>query len=400
MKKPLEAVRVAEHVYWVGAIDWESRDFHGYATGRGTTYNAYLVVAEKIALVDTVKAPYVSELLSRIASVVDPERIDIVVSDHSEMDHTGALPEIVAAVKPDHVYASVMGVKALSKHFHDGPEVTAVRDGEKLSLGNASLTFLETRMLHWPDSMIAYLDTDKVLFSQDAFGMHLATAERFDDEIDAAVMREEAARYYANILLPFSPLVAKLLARVKELALPIQVVAPDHGPIWRKDFGRIAGWYAAWANKQPSRKVVIAYDTMWGSTAKMARAIADGAAAGGASPTIVPLRAGTRADVATAVLEAGALLVGSPTLNQQMFPTVADVLCYLKGLKPTGLIGGAFGSYGWSGEALGQVRGLLEEMKVELVSPGVRAEYVPTENALMECRALGDLVATRLSGAR
>jgi flavorubredoxin len=396
MKKPLEAVRVSGHVYWVGAIDWDLRDFHGYATARGTTYNAYLVLAEKIALIDTVRAPYVPELLSRIASVIDPEDIDIVVSNHSEMDHSGGLPEIVATVRPERVYASAAGVKALSKHFHGGPEVTPVKDGERLSLGDASLTFLETRMLHWPDSMFSYLDVDQVLFSQDAFGMHLASAERFDDEIDAAVMREEATRYYANILMPFSPLVTKLLERVKELALPTRVVAPDHGPIWRRDFGRIAGWYGAWAKREPTRKVVITYDTMWGSTAKMARAIADGAAGAGASPRVLPLRASTRADVATEVLEAGALVVGSPTINRGMFPTVADVLCYLKGLKPAGLIGASFGSYGWSGEAVGEVHGLLEEMKVELISPGVRTEYVPTEQALMECRELGQAVARRL----
>lgn len=399
MARPFEAIKITDRVYWVGAVDWEIRDFHGYSTERGTTYNAYLVLADKITLIDTVKAPFLDQLLSRIASVVDPKEIDVVVSNHSEMDHSGCLPRVAAAVEPNEIYASQMGVKALSAHFHEGPAVQAVEDGGSLSLGNMSLTFIETRMVHWPDSMMSYLAEEELLFSQDGFGMHLASTEMFDDRIDDCILDWEAAKYYANILMPFSPIVAKVLAKIGELDLPLKFVAPDHGPIWRRDFKRIIDAYGRWAEQKPNKKVVIVYDTMWGSTAKMAHVIADALGAAGCDPRVLKLRASHRSDVATEVLESGALLVGTPTINNQMFPTVADVLYYLKGLRPRNLVGAAFGSYGWSGEGVPQVAEILTAMGVDLVQAGgeaVRSQYVPTEEVLDDCRRLAGLVSERL----
>ena len=390
------AVKISEHVHWVGAIDWEIRDFHGYATNRGTTYNAYLVLADKIALIDTVKAPFRDELLARIASVVDPSDISIIVSNHAEMDHSGCLPDVVDLIQPEQIVASKMGAKALQSHFHGRFDVTPVEDGGTLSLGDVELQFLETRMLHWPDSMFTYLPADELLFSQDAFGMHLASTERFDDGVDEAVLYDEAAKYYANILMPYSPMVKKLLERVKELDLPFKLVAPDHGPIWRSGFDMVVEGYAKWSEQKPTLKAVVVYDTMWGSTAQMARAIADGLAAGGARPSLVPLRGSHRSDVAAELLEAGALLVGTPTINNNMFPSLGDVFLYLKGLRPRNLIGAAFGSYGWSGEGVPQINAMLKEMKVELVSDGLSVQFVPDEKDLDECRKLGQRVAGRL----
>ncbi len=391
------AVKISEHVHWVGAIDWEIRDFHGYATNRGTTYNAYLVLADKIALIDTVKAPFRDELLARIASVVDPSDISIIVSNHAEMDHSGCLPDVVDLIQPEQIVASKMGAKALQSHFHGRFDVTPVEDGGTLSLGDVELQFLETRMLHWPDSMFTYLPADELLFSQDAFGMHLASTERFDDGVDEAVLYDEAAKYYANILMPYSPMVKKLLERVKELDLPFKLVAPDHGPIWRSGFDMVVEGYAKWSEQKPTLKAVVVYDTMWGSTAKMAHAIADGLAAGGARPSLVPLRGSHRSDVAAELLEAGALLVGTPTINNNMFPSLGDVFLYLKGLRPRNLIGAAFGSYGWSGEGVPQINAMLKEMKVELVSDGLSVQFVPDEKDLDECRKLGKSVARRLA---
>lgn len=396
MPKPFEAVKIGERVYWVGAVDWAIRDFHGYSTRRGTTYNAYLVLADRITLIDTVIAPFRDELMSRIASVVDPRDIDVVVSNHAEMDHSGLLPEVVRAVRPSEVIASTMGAKALADHFRELAPVTPVKDGERRSLGNMSLTFLETRMLHWPDSMVSYLAEEQILFSQDAFGMHLASAARFDDELDPAVLDQEAKKYYANILTPFSPVVTKALARFGELALPTKLVAPDHGPIWRKGIAGIMESYARWAAQRPTRKAVVVYDTMWNSTALMARAIGEGLAAAGGTPALLPLGSSDRAEVATEVLDAGALIVGTPTINGQMFPTVADALTYLMGLKPANLIGAAFGSYGWSGEGAVRVHEALGEMKVELVAEPLRVRYVPREEDVGACSALGREVASRL----
>jgi len=396
MSDTFRAVKITDHVYWVGAIDWTLRDFHGYLTSRGTTYNAYLIVANKITLVDTVKAPYEDEMLSRIASVVEPERITYIISNHSEMDHSGCLPSVMQRVKPEKVFASTMGVKALREHFHGDLEFVSVKDGESLSLGNLSLRFFETKMLHWPDSMFSYLPEEKVLFSQDGFGMHLASSERFDDEISDDILHYEAAKYYANIILPFSPIVPRTLEKFLKLNLPVNLIATDHGPIWRSGITKILDLYAQWARHDPSNKCVIVYDTMWQSTRKMAQAIAEGVSAGGARVKVMPLSVSHRSDVALEMLDASALLVGSPTINNTMFPTVADVLCYLEGLRPTNLIGAAFGSYGWSGEAVKMIEDHLTEMKVELVDKGISARYVPMAEVLAQCVSLGVRVAEEL----
>lgn len=394
---PFHAVPVTDRIYWVGAVDWNLRYFHGYATERGTTYNAYLILADKVTLVDTVREPFVGELLERIASVIDPASIDYIVSNHAEMDHSGGLPEVISAVKPEKVFASVNGVKALTDHFHLGQEITPVKDGESLSLGNATLSFMETRMLHWPDSMFSYLVEDRVLFSNDAFGMHLASAERFDDEIDDYLLDHEAAKYYANILLPYSSLVTKLLDKVAASGLALDIIAPDHGPIWRCKPEHILNAYGVWAAQCPTNKALIVYDTMWHSTEKMAHAIAEGITDGGATVKILPLDAFQRSNVAAEMLDAGALVIGSPTMNNNMFPTVADVLTYLKGLRPQNIVGAAFGSYGWGGEAAKQIHDTMTAMGIDMVADPLRVKYVPDHAALTQCYDLGKSIAEALS---
>lgn len=396
MKDVLKAVKVTEDIHWVGAVDWAVRDFHGYFTGRGSTYNAYLIVGDDPILIDTVKAPFKDEMLARVSSVVDPADIRFIISNHAEADHSGCLPQVIEAVNPEKVFASEMGVKALTDHYRMGREIVPVKDGESLSLGNVQFSFLETRMLHWPDSMFTYLPGAEILFSQDAFGMHLATSERFADEIDESVLEYEAARYYANILLPLSSFVTRLLDRVTGLGLRLSMILPDHGPMWRNDPGKMVGLYAKWAGQERVNKAVIVFDTMWQSTAKMAKAIGEGLASGGTEVKVMPLRACHRSDVATEILDAGAVLVGSPTLNNNVFPTVADVLTYLKGLKPKNLIGGVFGSYGWSGEATKLIEKALAEMKVEMVAEPVQAKYVPDSTDLEKCYSLGKQVAEEL----
>jgi flavorubredoxin len=396
MTAGFRAIEIADRVFWVGAIDWGIRNFHGYLTSRGTTYNAFLVLGERPALIDTVKPPFGDEMLARIASVIDPAKIEVIVSNHAEMDHSGFLPQAIERIRPSKIVASPAGRDALERHFRIGASIEAVKTGDALDLGGATLRFVEARMLHWPDSMFSYLAEGGVLFSNDAFGMHLATSERFADELDPALLREEGAKYYANILQPLSPIVRAFLDKLPGLGLDIRTIAPDHGPIWRREPGWIVDRYAEWAAPKPSRKAVVVYDTMWGSTAKMARAIGDGLAAGGASVVQMPLDGAHRSDVATELLGAGALLVGSPTMNNQLFPAMADAMTYLEGLKPKNLIGASFGSFGWSGEATAQLDERLKRMKVELVADGLKLKYIPSGEELEACRNLGLAVAEKL----
>jgi flavorubredoxin len=396
MNSVYKAVKISERVYWVGAIDWNIRDFHGYTTRRGTTYNAYLILSDKITLIDTVREHFRDEMLSRIASVINPQDISFIVSNHSEMDHTGSLAAVMDIVKPDAVYASVMGAKTL-REMYSMDRIIPVKDGETLDLGTMTLSFLETRMLHWPDSMFSFITEEKILFSQDAFGMHLATSERFADEIDQSILDYEGATYFANILLPYAQLVLKLVEKVGNLGYEFAIVAPDHGPVWRKDFDRVIQRYSAWARQGPLKKAVVVYATMWHSTELMARAISEGLAQSDVDVKLMSMAENHRSDVAYEVLDAGALIVGSPTLNNNVFPSIADVLTYLKGLRPRNLVGAAFGSYGWSGESIRQIEDTLKEMKVELIGDAISTKHVPDFPVLDQCFSLGKMIGERLN---
>jgi len=393
--KACRAVQISENVYWVGAIDWDIRNFHGYSTDRGTTYNAYLIMADKVTLVDTVKAPFKDEMLARVRSLIEPEKIDYMISNHAEMDHSGCLPEMIEIIRPEKVFASVKGAEALDMHF-GLKDITAVEDGGEIDLGNMKITCLETRLLHWPDSMVSYLDEDRLLFSQDGFGMHLASNERFDDELDDYILHYEAAKYYANILLLYSHIAAKVVKRIEESGFDIRTIAPDHGPVWRDKIPWIMDLYRKWSARELKKKAVILYDSMWDSTRMMARAVEDGLTEGGVHVKVLNATATSRAEVVTELIDAAALIVGSPTLNNHIFPTVADKMTYIKGLKPKGIVGAAFGSYGWSGESVRVLNAWLEDMDVELVSEGLRIQYVPKSDDLEQCRQLGLKVAERI----
>jgi len=400
MRYSAEAVKISENVYWVGAIDWGIRDFHGYNTSRGTTYNAYLILAEKNVLIDTVKMPFFDEMLARISSIISPSEIDYIISNHSEMDHSGALVKTAEIIKPEKVFCSKNGAEALKKHLNPPFELNIVKTGDKITFGGKTVSFIETRMLHWPDSMFTYLHEDCILFSQDAFGMHLASSERFYDKIDNYILETEAEKYYANILLPYSDLVIKLLSQIPSLNIEIKMIAPDHGPIWHSNgICKILSLYEKWALQKPQNRAIITFDTMWGSTTKMAEAIGDGIIANGSEVKIMPLNANHRSDIATEQLNAGALLIGSPTINNNIFPTVADLIFYLKGLRPKNKIGTAFGSYGWSGEATKQLDSLLKEMKFDIISEPISVKYVPTKDELKNCFELGKKIAEKLKSS-
>jgi flavorubredoxin len=392
----MRPVEIAQGIYDVGAIDWNIRDFHGYSTHQGTTYNAYLILDEKITLIDTVKKEFADPLIENISRIVDPKKIDYVVSNHTEMDHSGGLARVMHRIGEDKpIYCSKIGHKNLAKHFPQKWNYQPVEDGGQLSVGKRTLIFMETRMLHWPDSMFTYCKEDKILFSSDGFGQHFAGLEKFDDQLGDRIM-PHAKKYFANILLLYSPLIIKLVEKVKQMGLSINMICPDHGIIWRKDPLKIIKAYVEWSEQKPKRKALVVYDTMWHSTEMMAEAIVDALGREGVDVQPMHLRKWHRSDIMTEALDAGAIIVGSPTLNNGLFPTVSDLLTYMKGLKPQNKIGAAFGSYGWSGEATKLITQELEEMKFKVIDSPLKVQYVPDQKALEACRALGKKIADEL----
>ncbi len=393
----MNSVKIKDNIYWVGAVDWDVRDFHGYSTNRGTTYNAFLIIDEKITLIDTVKKSLQGDFLSRLKEVIDPEKIDYIVVNHVEMDHSGCLPEMVEMIKPEKVICSKMGHKALLQHFHqeDWPYEIAT-PGKDISIGKRTLSFMETRMLHWPDSMFTYVKEDKLLFTSDAFGQHLATSERFDDEVDQAILLEELTKYYANILTLYSPKVRKLIQTVQESGLEIDMIAPDHGVIWRSNPSLAIEAYDKWSHNRGDGNALIIYDTMWHSTEMMAKEVAAGLQDEGVSVKLLNLRYNHRSDVMREVLNASAIILGSSTLNNGLLPRMAGFLMYMSGLRPTNKIGAAFGSFGWSGESVKLLNKAMEEMKFDIVDDGLRIKYVPEADHLTQCVELGRKVGKAL----
>jgi flavorubredoxin len=383
-------IELAKGIYWVGAVDWDVRDFHGYSTNRGTTYNAFLIVDEKVTLFDTVKRSHLDDLLRHVRNIIDPEKIDYIVVNHVEMDHSGSLPELMEIIKPEKLFCSPMGHKAILDHFHreDWP-FEIVKSGSELNLGKRTIQFIETRMLHWPDSMFSFVKEDGILFSSDAFGQHYATSERFDDEVPLSEVMEESAKYYANILYLFSPLVKKLLEAVAGMNLDIKMIAPDHGVIWRSNMGVILEAYRKWSSGECREKALVIYESMWHSTEMMAHAIAAGLEETGVSTDLINLKVNHRSDIMTKVLSAKAIIVGSPTLNNGLLPNIAGFLMYMRGLKPINKIGASFGSFGWSGESVKLLNQSLEDMKIELIEDGIKHKYVPSTDVLAECAEMG-----------
>lgn len=389
----MKAVKITDKVYWVGAIDWNLRDFHGYSTQRGSTYNAYLVLSDKPTLIDTVKAPFYDEMMERISDIIDPKKIEILISNHSEMDHSGGIPQFIKDVNPKEIYASPMGEKALKNHFGE-LDIKTVKTGDSIDIGGDKLSFIESKMLHWPDSMICHLEKENILFTNDIFGMHLASNKRFDDETSDWLY--EAEKYYANIILPYSDIVLKFLDAFAETKITPKIIAPDHGPIWRDNPMKIVELYKKWAEQKPTNKALIIYDTMWKSTEKLAGQIADGLAFGGATVRVMNASRYNRSDIATEILDSGAVVLGSPVINNGLYPAMGDILTYLKGLKKKNLVGSTFGSYGWGKNGMSDLERFFDELKIEKVAEPVYCQYVPTKEDLKNAFDMGVSIAKKL----
>jgi len=389
-------IELMDGIYWVGAIDWNLRNFHGYITQRGTTYNAYLIVDDKIALVDFVKAPFYDEMVHHIQEIVDLSEIDYLICNHIEPDHSGALLRTIEAAGNAELIASDLGRKGLRRYCGEGLRCTTTTEKPSVSLGSRTLQFVATPMVHWPDSMVTYIPEEKLLLSNDAFGQHLATSKRFDDEVDHAVLMQEAAKYYANIVMPLWRSVSRAFKALD--GLDIDMIAPSHGVVWRRNPVEILEAYQRWVEGAARERAVVVYDTMWGSTERLAEAVMEGLASEGVEVRVHRLSATHNSDVIADILEAKAVLVGSPTLNNGLLPTVASFLAYLKGLKPKNKIGAFFGSYGWGGGAKREAETELRSAGVEVVDGGLDFVYRPSEEELEMAVEFGVEMAGRIKG--
>jgi anaerobic nitric oxide reductase flavorubredoxin len=398
---------IAKGVYWVGVVDWGLRHFHGFelSTHRGSTYNAYVVKDRKTAVVDTVWGPFSDQFIENLREIVDPSTIDYVVANHAETDHSGSLPALMRLCPKATVVVSPRGKDSIPGHYHDASGVNqqwdfkVVKTGEAISLGETQLVFVEAPMLHWPDSMFTYVAGRNLLLSNDAFGQHYATSMRFNDQVDRAELYEEAVKYYANILTPFSDLVLKKIDEVLALKLPVDMICPSHGVIWRSDPLQIVTAYQEWARQVPQKRAVVMYDTMWEGTRKMAEAIGAGLTKAGIPFKLFNMATSDRNDVVKEVFQAQAVLVGSPTVNRGPLATLMPVLEDLRGLRFKNKVGAAFGSYGWSGESVGLLEEHLKAAGIPLAAPGVKAMWQPAGADLARCEALGTAVAEAMKKA-
>jgi len=391
-------LEIKKDIFWAGAIDWNVRNFHGhtYTTKRGTTYNAYLIVDEKIALVDTVMGSFADGMIAKIKEIVPPEKIDYVIANHVETDHSGALPALMKLCPKAKVLGTAKCKEGLYKHYYGNWDFRVLKTGDELKLGKRTLTFLEAPMLHWPDSMFTYCPGDELLLPNDAFGQHYATSERFDDEVDQSILMDEAAKYYGNILWPLSSLVLKKIEEVAKLNIPIKMIAPSHGIIWRKDPAKIINAYLSWADNQTKKKIVIAYETMWGSTAKMAQAITEGIIDTGVSVKLFDITASDRTEVIKEMLDAKGFIIGSSTHDNDMLTAIAGFLQFLKGLKPKNRVASAFGSFGWSGGAIKEIEDILKAAAIEVALPPLAIQYVPSEDEIKRCYEYGKNFAKKI----
>jgi len=364
---------LAKGIYWVGVVDWNLRSFHGYTTQKGSSYNAYLIVDEKIALIDTVKSTFAKILMENISAIVDPNKIDYLVSLHVEMDHSGSIPYVLQHCPNAKLVTSApAGIKGLQAHFGE-LDAETVKTGDVLNLGGRSLQFLQTPMLHWPDNTLAYMPEEQILFSSDAFGQHYAASERFNDLVPTESLFHEAAKYYANIILPYGSQTLKALEAAAKL--DIKILAPAHGLIWRTQLADIFAKYADWGAQRVVNKAVVIYDTMWHATEKMADAITSGFVENGIFVEQMNLQANHISDIIVALLEAKYIAIGSPTINSTMLPSVAGFLAYMKGLAPKNRIGIAFGSYGWGGQSVGQIAELMKTLDWQLPLDLIKVNY-------------------------
>ncbi|MHA2130900.1 MAG: anaerobic nitric oxide reductase flavorubredoxin [Promethearchaeota archaeon] len=393
--------KIRNNVYWVGKVDWELRKFHGneYSTHKATTYNSYLIREEKVALIDTVWMPYSKEFVKNLSLEIDLSKIDYVIANHAEIDHSGGLPDLMEKIPDTPIYCTKNGVQSLKGHYHKDWNFQVVKTGDKLDIGNGkSLIFVEMRMLHWPDSMACYLTGDNILFSNDAFGQHYASEYMYNDLVDQNELFNECIKYYANILTPFSALVDKKIKEVLELKIPIDIIATSHGVIWRDNPIQIVEKYIAWSNDYQENQITIMYDTMWQGTRRMANSIVKGIREVDSEINVKIFNVANtdKNDIITEVFKSKAILVGSPTIGQGILSSIAEIMEMIKGLKFKNKRAAAFGCYGWSGESVKVLTDYLKNSGFIVINDGIRAKWNPDDESINKCIEYGKEIAVRI----
>jgi len=395
--------KVNDHVTWVGKIDWELRKFHGeeLSTHKGSSYNSYLVRGkDKTVLIDTVWGPFAKEFVENLKKEIDLNEIDYIVANHGETDHSGALPELLREIPGTPVYCSKAGVKSLGGQYHEDWNFQPVKTGDKLDLGGKELVFIEAKMLHWPDSMFCYLTGDNILFSNDAFGQHYASEHMFNDLVDQCELFREAVKYYANILTPFSKMVSAKIKEVVGMNVPVDMICPSHGVIWREDPLQIVNTYMEWADHYQENQVTIVYDTMWDGTRRAAEIIAQGIKETNDTITIKLFNAARSDtnDIITEIFKSRGIVVGSPTINKGVLHSITALLDMAKGLNFQQKKAGAFGCYGWSGESVKLVNEMLTDAGFELINEeGLRMMWSPDQEAVAAANAYGNEIGRALA---
>lgn len=395
------AKKISDRITWVGKVDWELKSFHGneLSTAHGSSYNSYLLRDGKTVLIDTVWLPYDKEFVSRLKEEVDLSTIDCIVMNHNECDHSGSLPELMREIPDTPIYCTKKGEAIIRGHYHKDWNFVNVKTGDTLELASGTLTFIEAPMLHWPDTMFTYWSGDGgVLFSNDGFGQHLASESLYDDEVDRDVLFREAEKYYANILNTYSPMVTRKVKEILGMNLPLRLICPSHGVIWKNEPSAIVEKYLQWADSYREDQVTIVYDTMWQSTRKMAQAIASGIREVSPSTTVKLMNAALddKNDILTEIFHSKALLVGSPTINFGVSYAIAGILEMIHGLRLKGKKAAAFGSYGWSGEAVKTMTESLSGAGLEVVDEGLRMLWVPDDDSLKACEEWGRAFAGKI----
>lgn len=392
--------KINDRVTWVGKTDWELRNFHGeeYSTHKGSSYNSYLIRDEKIVLIDTVWKPFAKEFVANLKKEIDLNKIDYIIANHAEVDHSGALPELMKEIPNVPIYCTKNGVKSLKGHYHEDWNFVEVKTGDTLDIGKNKLVFIEARMLHWPDSMFTYMTGDNILFSNDAFGQHYASEFMYNDLVDQDELYKEAIKYYANILTPFSPLVIKKIEEVVKLNVPLDMICTSHGIIWRDNPLQIVNKYMEWANKYKENQVTLVYDTMWEATRIMAESIAQGIK--NVDPSVnVKLYNSAKADkndIITEVFKSKAILVGSSTINKGILSSVASILEMIKGLEFKEKKAAAFGSYGWSGESVKIINEELNKAGFQVIGNGLKELWIPDEEGIKRAIEFGEDLARNI----